>query len=78
LKSEIDGVLYNYRVVKRHDKNSGIVDLAKVGVARPKPKYATVEMLYDLKSQVDYKIECVISRLDKLENLIIKLSKKIA
>ncbi|MDR1991839.1 MAG: hypothetical protein LBP70_03890 [Mycoplasmataceae bacterium] len=64
--------------MKRHDKNSGIVDLAKVGVARPKPKYATVEMLYDLKSQVDYKIECVISRLDKLENLIIKLSKKIA
>jgi hypothetical protein len=80
LKCEINGELYNYRIVKC-DKNTGIVELAKVGVKKPKPKYATIEMLNELKNEIEYnfnyKFDKFSDELNDLKELIRELVKKV-
>ncbi|MDR2407339.1 MAG: hypothetical protein LBE13_04405 [Bacteroidales bacterium] len=70
LKCEINGVLYNYRVVKCDKKaNTGVVELAKVG--GKKPKYATIDYVdakFDgLNAKVNDLAQELLTKLDNLQ-----------
>ncbi|MDR1991496.1 MAG: hypothetical protein LBP70_02100 [Mycoplasmataceae bacterium] len=56
--------------MKRHDKNSGTVDLARVGVVRPRPKYATVDYVDSKFNELEIRLSLKINELgNALSNL---------
>jgi hypothetical protein len=54
------GNVYNYRAVKRNDKDSGIVRLAKVG--GKKLKYATIEYVDSKFDELNDKLNILLSK----------------
>lgn len=88
IKKDQNAVLYNYHVVQRNDKDTGWVQLAKVGGKKPKLRYVDWDTFNNATNRLDHKIDIKFNRLDskfnqldtkfdRLEKLVVKIAKKV-